>query len=130
MLKIESRKQGYILAGVILFLDQLTKLVMQNVYYIQNTGAAWGILKDSKLLLIVVPLIVLFYAHRYFSYHPLAISLVLGGTLGNFFDRVLRGYVIDFINVYIFDFPLFNLADVCVTVGITMLCLKVLKEKK
>jgi len=122
-------KNGYILAFVLLVLDQLSKyIVVNNFDFIKNTGAAWGILKNSQLLLIIISLVVIFYVARYFSYYPLAFSLLLGGVLGNLVDRIFRGYVIDFINIRIFNYPWFNLADSLITISIILLAIKMIKE--
>jgi signal peptidase II len=126
---LKTKKQGLILALIILALDQLLKAIMLNFNYIKNTGAAWGILKNSSFFLIIISIIVIFYINRYFSYHPLALSILLGGTLGNLTDRIFRGYVIDFINIYLFNFPLFNLADIAISCSIILLLYKMIKEK-
>ncbi len=125
-----SKNQGYLLAVCLLLLDQISKyIIVNNFYYVKNTGAAWGILKNSQFFLIVVSLIVLFYVIRYFSYHPLAFSILLGGILGNLVDRIFRGYVIDFINIKLFNYPLFNIADSCITIAILLIAWKMLREK-
>jgi len=125
-----SKKRGILFAILLLILDQISKFfIIKNSTYISNTGAAWGILSNSQYLLIIISLIVIFYTLRYFSYHPLALSFLLGGTLGNLTDRIFRKEVIDFINIRIFNYPLFNLADVFITIAITLLIIKTIKEK-
>ena len=126
---LKTKKQGLILALIILFLDQVIKEIMINFNHVQNTGAAWGILRNSTFFLIIISIVVVFYINRYFSYHPLAVSILLGGTLGNLIDRIFRGYVIDYINIYIFNFPLFNLADIAISCSIILLLYKMIKEK-
>ncbi len=125
-----SKKQGIFLAIFLLILDQISKFfIVKNSSYISNTGAAWGILNNSQYLLIIISLVIIFYTLRYFSYHPLALSLLLGGTLGNLTDRIFRKEVIDFINIKLFNYPLFNLADTFITIAITLLIIKTIKEK-
>jgi signal peptidase II len=126
---LKTKKQGLILALIILFLDQVIKEIMINFNHVQNTGAAWGILRNSTFFLIIISIVVVFYINRYFSYHPLAVSILLGGTLGNLIDRIFRGYVIDYINIYIFNFPLFNLADIAISCSIILIIWKMIKEK-
>ena len=125
-----SKKQGIFLAIFLLIIDQISKFfIVKNSPYITNTGAAWGILNNSQYLLIIISWVVVFYIFRYFSHHPLALSFLLGGTLGSLTDRIFRKEVIDFINIRIFNYPLFNLADVFITIAITLLIIKTIKEK-
>jgi signal peptidase II len=136
------------LAGLIAA-DQITKLWAFNYLqkigsmpvvsdylefsYAQNSGAAFSILQGRKIFLIAVPLIFsavcigLIISRRLKS--PLAnISLVLitAGGVGNLIDRILRGYVVDFIYLAKINFAIFNVADSCVTVGVVLLVLYLL----
>ena len=125
MIKITNKKQGYILALSILLIDQLLKLFfINNNNYITNTGAAWGLLQGSNFLLIVLSFIVIFYINRYFSSHPLALSILLGGVLGNSVDRIFRGHVIDFIDIKLFNYPLFNIADMAIVLAVLIIIFK------
>tara|TARA_Y100000310_G_scaffold294203_1_gene324488 strand:+ start:1422 stop:1808 length:387 start_codon:yes stop_codon:yes gene_type:complete len=127
---ITSKKQGFILAIIILIIDQISKLiVIQNFNFTTNTGAAWGMFKNSQILLMVIAFIAIFYVNRYFAYHPLAFSMLLGGIFGNLTDRIFRGHVIDFINIKIFNYPLFNFADTFITISVFLIFIKVIKEK-
>ncbi|MBT4576870.1 signal peptidase II [Candidatus Woesearchaeota archaeon] len=120
-----SKKQGYILAGIILILDQLSKLIaINNNTYITNTGSAWGLFQGSRFLLLVISFIAIFYINRYFSSHPLGLSLLLGGVLGNLCDRLFRGHVIDFIDIKLFNYPLFNIADIAIVIAIVLIIFK------
>jgi signal peptidase II len=122
---IESKRQGYILAVLILIIDQISKFyAVNNFNYVLNTGAAWGILKGSNFLLIIVSLVAIFYIIRYFKYNLLALSLLLGGILGNVVDRIFKGHVIDFINIKIFNYPLFNIADMFIVTAVILLIIR------
>lgn len=122
---IRSKKQGYILAIIILALDQLSKFfATNNNNYITNTGSAWGLFQGSSFLLLIISFIVIFYINRYFSSHPLGLSLLLGGVLGNSIDRLFRGHVIDFIDIKLFNYPLFNIADIAIVIAIILIIFK------
>jgi len=98
-----------------------------QITHVQNTGAAFGLLTDQSVLLAVVASagVVLLLVYALFFHHrlpflnnipgSLALGLILGGTIGNLIDRLLRGHVTDFISVSIW--PDFNIADSAVTVG-------------
>lgn len=128
----------------ILVFDQLTKYFLKNktliftkffmIDYVENTGAAFGMLKGFNILFIIVALIALFFIFKYFSevkkekfYVHLAIGFLLGGILGNLVDRVFLGFVRDFIA---FSFwPTFNFADAFSTVGVLILIFHMLVKK-
>ena len=108
------------------------KLVNNFIYitYVRNTGAAWSILASNTYLVvavsffIIVALIVYLYKNRPKSkLEKVAYSLILGGAFGNFFNRLVCGYVIDFIDVKIFkyDYPIFNFADTFIVIGVILL---------
>jgi signal peptidase II len=119
--------------------------------YTQNRGAAWGVLSGAGerfrvpffYLVSIAAVIFIFSYYRKLRpeqrYLQVALALVLGGALGNALDRVLRGYVIDFIDWHWFDpywmkpslhWPTFNVADSGITVGLVMLFLEMLFAKK
>jgi signal peptidase II len=131
----------YTLLGVLLVvLDQITKFwakgalahgktidfipYIMDFAYVENRGAAFGILQDTRWLLIgmtvVVLGVILFYALKTKKRHPmflLSVALIFAGGVGNLIDRLFFGYVTDFLHVLFVEFPCFNLADVCVCVG-------------
>ena len=101
--------------------------------YSRNTGAGWSMLSDKTWLLIAITVVafgVFIYLmkdfdmkkHRFFS---LGISLMLGGTIGNFIERVFKGYVTDFLDFVIFgyDYPIFNLADSFIVIGVIIMAI-------
>ncbi len=103
-----------------------------NFTLIHNTGAAWGMFSDSTVPLgvfscIVCALIVVYlFALRKGRAHVLEViglALVFSGGLGNAFDRLTIGYVVDFINTTFISFPVFNIADIGVTCGIVLFLL-------
>jgi len=110
-----------------------------DLHYIRNTGAAFGFLSGSHagfripffvLVSVVAVGIILFLFHKLEDSEimmPLALSLVLGGAIGNLLDRVRLGEVIDFILVHYkgFHWPAFNVADIAITVGVSLLVLRV-----
>ena len=101
--------------------------------YIHNSGAAWGIFSGRPIFLIIISIIVIalfiaFYVLRLRKFKDkislwLSVSLgfIAGGCFGNLIDRIAFGYVRDFINFDFMNFPVFNVADICLTVGIILL---------
>jgi signal peptidase II len=138
------------LAGIIVLLDQGTKHVISQVQpyfqvipgffsltYVKNTGAAFGILRGKQPLLAAVSVVamgvllfLLFYEHEKRKGLLYAFALILGGTCGNFIDRVRLGYVIDFLDFHIqqHHWPTFNVADSAISIGVGLLILVTLRE--
>jgi signal peptidase II len=105
-----------------------------HLTYVQNTGAAFGLLKGQQALFILVSFLVIGCLIREFLIRPSmtarmfwGCALILGGATGNVIDRVRLGYVIDFIGVGIW--PLFNVADSAITIGIGLLLWHSLRHK-
>ena len=105
--------------------------------YIKNTGAAFGIMGDSTIVLIVVTLIFIYYIIREMRANKLnklsmySYTLILGGALGNLIDRIFRGYVVDFISFTIFnkEMAIFNVADILITIGIVLYVIDLIGDK-
>ena len=135
--------------ALIIAADQITKeIVYKKISYgtskvlipgllelshVHNTGAAWGIFDTHTGLLSVITVTAcLLLGFVYFQSRnklfKAALLLVIGGAIGNVIDRIFRGYVIDFIKVWIFryEFPNFNIADSCITIGCVILIVAVL----
>ena len=131
-----------IVASVLL--DQITKMIVVNsmeLYqsvcvidkvfsftYIHNYGAAWGMLSDHRWVFILVTAIAIvilpIFLYRYRKLHFMfgfSLSLIIGGAIGNMIDRVFLGYVVDFLEATFIDFPVFNVADICVVCGAIMM---------
>lgn len=114
-------------------------------FYTQNTGAAWSIFSGSTTALLVVSIIAVIALLAYSIFRPIkskffyvAIGFIIGGAVGNMVDRIAFGYVRDFIKLQFINFPIFNIADSALTVGVVLLCIYLLissikeikKEKK
>lgn len=135
------------IGGVLLFLDQIVKYIVStsialgdtinvipNIFYItnlENRGAAWSIFSGSRFFLVMCALIALFVIYYFFIKNKeiskskkVYYGLLFGGILGNLVDRIIHGYVIDFIGVYIgtYAFPIFNIADIAIVIG-SILCI-------
>ncbi len=141
-----------ICAGLVI-LDQFTKWIITvtipygysipvisdffSISHVLNTGAAWGVLADRTWLLSCVTFaacLLLTYligvsAHKWFTASYL---MILSGALGNLVDRIFRGEVVDFLSFRFgtYDFPSFNVADICITCGCILLMILVLFASK
>ncbi len=146
----------FLVGGLIVLIDQATKIWVDktmrlyesspivpgllDLHYIRNTGAAFGFLSGSHagfripffLLVSTVAIgIILYLFHKLEESEvlmPIALSLVLGGAVGNLIDRVRLGEVIDFILLHYkaFQWPAFNVADIGITAGVFLLILRIL----
>lgn len=103
-----------------------------HLTYVENRGAAFGMLKDHRWVFMVISTVAIIGILVYLSFHhkdgrlqSLSLSMLIAGGIGNMIDRIVLGYVIDFIDFTLIDFAVFNIADscVCVGVGLLMLCL-------
>lgn len=100
--------------------------------YVQNYGAGFGILQNRRWFLVIVGLCALGLVLYFYKKLPqdwlsrLAIGLALGGNLGNLMDRMRMGYVVDFLEFEFIHFPVFNIADSAIVVGMILLALKIL----
>lgn len=110
-----------------------------NLYYLENKGAAFGILQEKRILFLVLTSViilglVLFIWQNYSrlnSFTKIALSFLLAGAIGNYIDRLRFGYVIDFLSFKLlnsYNFPVFNLADVFIVVSTFMVMLIVILD--
>ena len=117
------------------------KIIIDNFLkfiYIRNTGAAFGILSGNIIFLIFITVLLIFYIVNEMKKNInnnlslLSFSLILSGALGNLIDRVVRGYVVDYISFTLFnrEMSVFNLADTYITIGVILLIYIVIKEGK
>ncbi len=107
--------------------DVIPKFI--NFVYVKNTGAAWGMLAGRPIFLIVISLLVLGLLLAYYILRikklggktsvlfGISVGLIVGGCLGNMIDRIFLGYVRDFIDFQFMNFPVFNFADLALTIG-------------
>lgn len=111
-----------------------------DVTYVQNQGAAFSVLSGRTVVLSVISVVfciavAVFWIKKKPS-NPLlctSLSLLFAGALGNGIDRIFRGYVVDYINLTFINFPVFNIADIGVTVGAALFILYIIffdKEDK
>ena len=136
---------GAILSFLLILLDQVTKqmavsllkgqdsfVIIRNVFelhYLENHGAAFGVLQGKKVFFITVTvlmIVLLAYVYgripperRFYPLHGICIAL-FAGAIGNFIDRILHNYVIDFFYFSLINFPIFNVADIYVTCAMAL----------
>ncbi len=115
-------------------LDIKSKLkVIKNLFYIRktyNTGAAWNVMMGQEFILIMTGIAALVLIYVYFirkqkltKTTKMIYAFLYAGIIGNLIDRITKGYVIDFIDIYIFgyDFPIFNIADMYIVISVIAL---------
>ena len=139
--KIKTKLYFLSISIFIILIDQFTKYIMFYNYkffvnkdfilfrldFIKNYGAAFNILSGSRIFLSIISIV--------FSILLIYIILKknnlnsLGGTVGNGMDRILRGFVIDFINLNFINFPVFNIADISINIGFVFLIYSFFKIK-
>jgi len=136
---------------IALAIDQITKVatsillnlnkpvqVIKDFFYLtlcHNEGAAWGMFSNTKIIIsigTIIALIIIYhfiYCFKQNKRNTLAFGMLLGGLMGNLLDRLLFGYVRDFLDFYIFgyDYPVFNIADICIVLGVILLIYAILK---
>ena len=110
-----------------------------SLYYVENTGISFSMLNSKMALIIIITSIilailvyVLLRTPKYKYYMPFScvLSVIIAGAIGNLYDRIFRGYVIDFIMLEFIDFPVFNFADICVCVGLFVLVILIFFKYK
>jgi signal peptidase II len=148
------KARNYLSIILLVVIDQLTKIYIDSVMtlhqsikvidgffhitYTRNTGAAWSMLEGQKYFFIIAALaavaVIAVYLHKnkVSLWEKTGLILIASGAFGNVIDRLRLGEVIDFLDFYIFgyDFPVFNFADCCITVGSIIVVLTVLLERK
>lgn len=99
-----------------------------NLSYCENTGAAFSIFKDKLPFLIIVTSIFILFGFYLIVFKKIqkpimvySIALMIAGGIGNLIDRIFRGFVVDYIEIRIFRFAIFNFADCCVVIGAILL---------
>ena len=151
MLNTKNSRYYFILISIIMIIfDQTTKNIMIKNYksfinkdliffsidYVKNFGAAFNLFSGSRLFLSIVSLvisIVLIYIilfNNTSKINLLGYSFILGGSIGNGIDRITKGYVVDFINLNFINFPVFNIADLSINLGLIFIIYGFFKYKK
>ena len=148
------KKIGFI-ALFCLILDQLAKIIIVNLFsvhrgitiipgfftlmYVQNTGAAWSILDGNRLFLIITSILALIVIYLFFikkqelkKIEHVIYGILIGGILGNLFDRIFRGFVVDYLsfNIFGYPFPIFNLADIFIVCSVFLILILTLRGVK
>ena len=149
--KIKTKIYYLFLSIFVILLDQYTKYFMINNYktvlnkdfllfkldFVKNYGAAFNIFSGNRIFLSFISIIfsiLLIYLilskNTLKSIDGYSYSFILGGTIGNGIDRILKGFVIDFINLNIINFPVFNIADISINIGFIFLFCSIFKNKR
>lgn len=145
-----KKRDGLVLL-IIIAIDQISKIlifnsktdnlkVIDNFFYIskvENSGAAWGAFSGKMWLFYIVSVVALYFLYKIYrqsytrsAYFRYSIVLMMAGTIGNFIDRLMFGYVRDFLNFFIlgYDYPVFNVADMSLVIGVGLVILYLIKN--
>ena len=149
--KIQTKIYFLSLSILVALIDQFTKYLMFNykklfinkdfllfkLDFVKNYGAAFNILSGSRIFLSLISIFftilliyLIFKKNTLNSFDLYSYSFILGGTIGNVIDRILKGFVIDFINLNIINFPVFNIADISINIGFIFLLYSIFKNKR
>ena len=149
--KIQTKIYFLSLSIFIVLIDQFTKYLMFynkklfinkdfllfKLDFVKNNGAAFNIFSGSRIFLSFISIIFsiliiyLILNKNNLNTHDLYFySFILGGTIGNGIDRIFKGFVVDFINLNIINFPVFNIADISINVGFIFLLYSIFKNKR
>ena len=147
------KKKPYIIAFFFFIIDLFSKQLINHllhvgdsikvinkffyITYTHNTGAAWSILEDQRILLLIISVVVLFLINKTMNKESLSklenisYGMIIGGIVGNIFDRLFYSYVIDFIDFRIFgyNYPIFNLADTFIVIGIIIMAIITIRKE-
>jgi len=149
--KIQIKLYFLLLSIFIILIDQFTKYLIFNNYkalinkdfilfrldFVKNYGAAFNIFSGNRIFLscisIIFSILIAYLILRKGTLNLpelLSYSYILGGSIGNGIDRILRGFVIDFINLNFINFPVFNIADLSINIGFIFLFYSIFKIKR
>lgn len=148
-------KKTFIFAGLVLIIDQMIKwIITQKLYvgqsitiipsffritYVRNEGAAWSLFSGNQIFLLLVTVIAVVLIYQLFlknaklsKIEQMIYGSLLGGIFGNFIDRLLRGFVIDFLdfNIGSYNYPIFNFADIMIVISVLFMIIIGIKEGK
>jgi len=149
--KIKTKLYFFSLSIFIILIDQFTKYLIFSNYklflnkdfllfrldFVKNYGAAFNIFSGNRIFLSCISIIfsilltyLILRKNTLNSIDLYSYSFILGGTIGNGMDRILRGFVIDFINLNFINFPVFNIADISINIGFIFLLYNIFKYKR
>lgn len=143
-----NKKIKIIIIGIVLStIDQVTKSLIigktftiipniLNFTYTQNTGVAFGMGMDRNIVIIISIILLLAFLvllvkniNKISIGKTISLLLIIVGGISNIIDRIFRNYVIDFIDVNIFSFPNFNLADIYIVLGVILFLITIIKQE-
>ena len=151
IINIKTKLYFVSLSIFIVLLDQFTKYLMFynkklfinkdfllfKLDFVKNYGAAFNIFTGSRLFLSLVSIIfsilliyLIFRKNTLNSFELYSYSFILGGTIGNGIDRIYKGFVVDFINLNIINYPVFNIADISINIGFIFLLYNFFKNNR
>ena len=152
ILNITKNRFYYILLSILIILsDQFTKHIIElnhtsyinkdllffSIDYVKNYGAAFNILNGNRIFLSTLSTIItlcliyfILYKKKLKNLDLLSYSFILAGTIGNGIERITKGYVVDFINLNFIDFPVFNIADISINIGLIFIMYGLIKNKR
>jgi signal peptidase II len=149
--KLQTKLYFLSLSIFIVLIDQFTKYLMFynkksfinkdfilfKLDLVKNYGAAFNIFSGSRIFLSLISiffsiilLYLIFRKNTLNSFDLYSYSFILGGTIGNGIDRIYKGFVVDFINLNIIDFPVFNVADISINIGFIFLLYNIFKNNR
>ena len=151
IINIKTKLYFVSLSIFIVLIDQFTKYLMFynkklfinkdfllfKLDFVKNYGAAFNIFSGSRIFLSLISILfsilliyLIFRKNTLNSFDLYSYSFILGGTIGNGIDRIYRGFVVDFINLNIINFPVFNIADISINIGFIFLLYKIFKNNR
>jgi len=151
IIKIQTKIYFLSFSIFIIIIDQFTKYLIFYNYktvinkdyllfrldFVKNYGAAFNIFSGNRIFLSCISIIfsilltyLILSKNTINKYDLYSYSFILGGTIGNGMDRILRGFVIDFINLNFINFPVFNIADISINIGFIFLLFSIFKNKR
>ena len=149
--KIQTKLYFVSFSIFIVLIDQITKyLILYNkklfvnkdfllfkLDFVKNYGAAFNIFSGSRVFLSLISIFfsilliyLIFKKDTFNTFDLYSYSFILGGTIGNGIDRIYRGFVVDFINLNIINFPVFNIADISINIGFIFLLYNIFKNNR
>ena len=151
----KNKEKIYSISAIVIIIDQIIKILIStkmklnaeievipnffSIVFVKNKGAAFSILQDQKIFLVIISLLVLFFLNRYIDknkifnkYSIISLGFIIGGIIGNLLDRLIQDGVIDYLSFQFskYFFPVFNLADSFIIIGIILMLISIIKEEK